>query len=921
MSFPKRMVLLCTRLIMLIVLTESSVGSGQAMHLKHPVLPTAVDPADAGAYEKAVAPVMAMSVAEMLSFVPTKPFCRFCYCPNCHGGSQGSSIFSWNIKQPEQLTCKYCGLVFPNADYPDDQIMAGKNALGEAVTYQYHQDIKRQDLRMFFRAHILQHKRTWVLKQCRALGRAYQATNRPAYARRSALILDRIAQVYPHYPMVRQWITTFAFPKSQQPPFTSAGGKWGRWLASELPAGLPECYDLVYDSEEFDKLSTVRGYDVREKLENDFFKATFEYVNTFKSHDHNMAPSYLRVAVKMGCVINEPSYVHWAYGWLIKILNHGCFYDGMWHEAPSYHYQVMGGLRAAFEELRGYTDPPGYTDKSDGTRFDNLDPDQDIRFFARAKDAPATVGFPNGFSSPIHDTWPNSRRATPRTETVSTICPGYGHASLGRGQGINQMQAQLHFSGGYGHTHLDNLNLTLFAKGREMLSDLGYTHTRLRRWTVSTISHNLVAIDRKDQNGSGSDGDLLRFFPDSNGVSVVEADGRRAYKGVKDLQMYRRLLMMVPTLSTDAYVVDIFRVAGGRVHDWLLHGSANHDMTARCSVPLTPGRKDLLEPGEEWAEPKTEGSRFNPYGVIRDVAPGKTSGGAEVTFTYADQPENGVRIHLAGDGETELLLGRSPSIRGAKSDSTKVWDYWMPHFVARRRGKAPLTSLFAAVEEAFAGKMFIESVQRVDLEPDDGNCVGLRVTHGDTVDTIISTLDEPPYPERTTPDGIRIKGQLGLIRKKKGEVTAMWLFDGTLIANATSSLTADSGRCAGNIIGAMRKADGDAEDAFLIDTDPASGQVFRGTWMIVTHGNGYKHGYEIDRAETREGKTWVVLKNDHGLRIEGTKTRELFFPCREMDGVNTFVIPLAASSQCRAITAPAGPVHRAPGRTESRPLP
>ena len=185
-------------------------------------------------------------------------------------------------------------------------------------------------------------------------------------------------------------------------------------------------------------------------------------------------------------------------------------------------------------------------------------------------------------------------------------------------------------SGGYGHQHADNLHFSLFAEGGELLSDLGYSHTKLRHWTVSTIGHNTVAIDRQGQSASNSDGDLLMFVPDLNGLAAVEARGERGYP--KLAEVYRRELLLVPVSETDAYVVDIFRVKGGSVHDWLLHGSAEADMTAECSLPLTPREGTLLEPEEKWVEPVGESSSFNPYGLIREVRQGKAEGALSVTF-------------------------------------------------------------------------------------------------------------------------------------------------------------------------------------------------------------------------------------------------------------------------------------------------
>ncbi len=868
-----------------------ALGAGQAVGIKHPVLEHNIDKNNAATYEQAVERVMAMDEEQMLSYVPNRPMRVFVQCPNCYGGAY-SGVFSWSIDRPDELKCKYCDMVFPNARYPDDQVIEGVNSLGEPFSYRYYHEPKK-DINMFFRAHIITFKRGWVLQQAGALAIAYHATGKPEYARKAALILDRIAQLYPHYPAIYQWITAFHFPAKQEPPWPRAGGKWGRWMESEIPSGMAETYDLIYDSEEFDKLSEIRGYDVREKFENDFLKGTWEYINTWDDFTDNIAPSYLMNTARIGQVINEPHYVHWAYHWMLEILYGGCFYDGMWREAPSYHYQTLSRIGANFNELTGYCDPPGYVDEEYGERFDNLEPKKDNPFIARALRAPSVLDFPNGCSSPIHDTWPNEQRSSPRIKTVSTITPGYGHASLGRGEGPHQMQAQLHFSGAYGHSHLDNLNLTLFAKDREILCDVGYNHTQARRWCSSTISHNLVAVDR--QNQAGGDCDLLAFFPDSNGVSMAEADGKRGYRKIEDVDMYRRMLALVPVSDQDAYVVDVFRVRGGSIHDWLVHGSGNHDMTAECNVNFTGTRENMLEEGEEWVEPRDEQSSYNVWGCIRDVQEDSADGLVQTTFRYVDEPDKGVRTHVIAGGQVQVYLGKSLTPRKASHDTRKAFDYWMPQLVVRRTGDAPLATTFVAIEEPFSEKTFIDSVEPLAVEPAAVGVVALRVTHGDTVDTIISTLDEPPYPERTTADGISIRGRLGIVRQVGSQTTGAWLFEGERLSCRQWSISTEIGAYRGEISAGLRQADGDEYDAFVTADDLPLGNTLRGVWMIVTHGNGYTHGYEIERIVEQDGERVIVVTYDHGLMIEGDTTKQFYFPRREIEGKNTFVIPLAAT--------------------------
>ena len=105
----------------------SAMGAGQAVGVKHPVLDHGVDVKKAAAYKDAVARVMAMGEQEMLSYVPNRPMRVFCQCPKCYGGSY-SGVFTWRIDRPDELTCRYCATVFPNAEHPDNESIRGTNA-------------------------------------------------------------------------------------------------------------------------------------------------------------------------------------------------------------------------------------------------------------------------------------------------------------------------------------------------------------------------------------------------------------------------------------------------------------------------------------------------------------------------------------------------------------------------------------------------------------------------------------------------------------------------------------------------------------------------------------------------------------------------------------------------------------------------
>lgn len=864
-------------------------GAVAAGAQQHPVY-TQVDPAKAEQYEREVARVMAMSEEEMLRFLPDKQFVRSCDCPKCYGGSEGINIFTWTVERPNELTCRYCGetISLPSERYPETGVLSGQNALGETVEYHYYENPQRQ-FRHFLSDHLLFYHRSWLENQCVALGKAWRATGKPEYARRVALVLDKAARLYPHYAAIHNGIAgRIAFCRSQQPPYSWDAGRWG-YFHNEIPRNMILAYDLIYDSPVFEELSAELGYDVRERIVRDFFRPTYDALVVNKYHVSNVVGYDIASAAMLGRIIGAPDMVHRAVGWMLQNLDEGFCFDGCWSESPSYHYMTLGGLQSAFRTVEGYSDPPDYRDPVDGMRFENLNPSADLPFWGKVQQAFKAIDYPDGTAPAVHDTWSHERRSAPRQQTGCALLPGWGHASLGRGSGAHQMLAQLHFSGAYGHSHLDNLNLTLWAKEREMLSDIGYTWTDIRWWTACTISHNLVAVDRAEQGGRPGDGDLLWYFPAAgdHDISVVEADGRRAYSNISGLDMYRRLVALVPVSETDAYVLDIFRTRGGSVHDWLLHGSADEDMTVHTALPLAPAGTEFA--GEQ--PPKT-------YALWRNVRSAHTETGLELSFEYADDADRGLRVHLLGSSPTEVYLGETPSVRragkGTQGDNRKILDFWMPHLCARRSGPAPLHSLFAAIEEPFRGGPFLDAVTRLEVTPADENCVALEVTCGDLADTIISTLDEPPFVERRAGD-VTLRGRLGIVRRVRDKVIGLWLFEGTELSAAEQSISAERSGYSGTIRGAQRKLEGAGRDAFITEAELPVGDDLHGRWMIVTHGNGSRHGYEIDRIEREGDRTVIVLTADHGLRISGDTTEEVYFPRRTMTGPNTFLIPLRAS--------------------------
>ena len=873
-------------------------GANGASDGKHPVMDYGVNPRRSAKYQKGAQHLMAMQAYEVLKFVPPYGYVSSCECPSCNLGCGKKNHSAWSPDKPDQLRCPCCGkTLYPNPDYPENYVLKGKNALGEEIALPYYQNPKT-GAKHFFSMHLWKYKREWLLAQCMAAAKAYAVTGNEDYARRLVLVLDRFAQVYPHYPALHNRSSRgVRFCESQQPPYNWDAGRWG-YFHNEVPKPIIAIYDMIYDSPAFDELSAVRGYDVRRKLEDDFLRETYRIAASSPYHTGNTVGYDVAGIAMLGRVLGEPAYVQQAFGWMMDTLEKGFFRDGMWHESPSYHYMTIRGLRRGFDTLNGYMGPLGSLYPNGINQL--VSPKTDNPIYARVLHAPEVLDFPNGCSTPVHDTWPGRKRSAPREQTQSTIAPAYGHASLGRGTGVNQMQAQLHFGGTYGHHHLDCLNLTLFAKEREMLPDLGYTRTQLRAWTSSTLAHNTVVIDRANQlrRRKVVDGNLLRYFPNASGISLVEAGGPNVYHGLKGPDAYRRLLLVVPVSEDNAYVVDIFRVNGGRIHDWALHGDADEDTNASCSLDLPARRGSLLDPGESLNEPQTVQDSYNPYSMVRDLRCGKTDKVFRTDFIYLNQPSRGVRVYLWANA-AEVFLGRAPSVRRTRvrgqADRRKVYDFWMPQLIVRRQGEVPLRSTFAAVEEPYLGKPFIQRVERLPIGGGATGDIALRITHAGGVDTVISICDPESLTGPVTVEGIQFQGLCSVVRQRAigGKVLSAHLFEAARLSAGGIRVTPKAPFYSGVIVGAERKLDGARDDCFILQGKLPEYSTLKGSWIIATYPGGQTSGHEIDHVEVKDGATRIVLARDHGLRIAGTHCKETHFPQRDFKGIIRFRIPLA----------------------------
>jgi len=928
---------------------------------EHPVLTHDLRPENRARLEKETMEFMEMPEAELLAMVPVQTPFITSDCPSCGNGhfTRGLERKLFKFIPPAQVECVKCQTVFPSEKFPLNETESFLNPLGESVEISFHQDAK--GVRFALPGAIQSWQNGWLTQNMQACGRLYQITKDEKYARRVALLLDRYAQVFPHY-LVKDFLTdhidgeesnitqkaTYAYvstggpwmrnrkkyaEKPEEPAastkqtnipygWTQSRWGWGRF-GGDIPEELIRAYDLVYDSPEFEKL----GPEVRPRLVKDLFGNSVAFLQEFPFwyHLNNNASGHIAGIIRAGRVAEQPEWVHFGYRWSREVLEKYVFSrEGAFGESPGYFYVFMASQEDNFHALNGYSDPPGFVGK-DGLHLENLGQTGAMAFLEKARKAGESIRFPNGSYLPLgdnrHDDFadplfrPGARgEVLERSEDV--LLAGYGHAILGDGAADRQVQAHLHYAPfkGVTHAHSDGLSLMLWAFGAELFTDVGYHKTKYRGFASTTLSHNTVVVDRAPQDGLMAKGNLLLYEPNLPGISIAQVEDKQAY-GDK-LTRYRSTLLLNTRNLEAPYLVDVFEVRGGKMHDYALHGPTIFESVAETALPLAPmeGERPLLAVGETWGNDTIKSA----YGAFTNVRAGQADGDFSVDFklikpfelpeykvnsrykagssfhyaadpaSYREKLELGVRTHFpAGADKMQVLLSDSPSmIRSGLEGGPLTEKLKRPSLILRREGKEGLSSVYVAVHEPYYGAPKIASVKRL---PVSGPGLALRIETAESVDLVMLSLEGAQNIRAGT---VSLMGCAGLISAAKGGAAPVGYLVGGTELNAGSVVVKSPVPGYRGVVQAVTSQwAGAAENAFVTNSPLPVGEALRGAWMLVALGDGgVTDAFEIDRVESREGKTWVLLKDETGLRTEGATTTEIFFPRRTFTGENKFLI-------------------------------
>lgn len=834
-------------------------------------------------------------VKRLMALIPPQPGFIFGGDPEYPELYAGDKLFRWSPDDPFALTSPRTGTRHPNERFPEDRSWDVRNGKGEPVRVPYYEDAggKRYSLTGL----LWYEQKIYVLRQTSLLAKEDPLG--------TARLLNAWADAY------AGWVPTNDYPWGcyplegrAGPPFHHWGGIWSRWSTSELGElrHLADAYAEVKTTNALALLSEEKGFDVERKLLKQLIEPSYRMYDSYSNWDSNNDYHNWIGLIALSRATGHPRYVHQAIARIRSFVSGRFLFDGFFGEVcVSYHRQSIGGLQAAIDELKGWTDPPGYVSARSGRRADDLDLERDYPILRAFRRVPGCIVYPNGHHFPIQDTWAFSKAGAAERSEGSLFLPAAGIARLTLGAGERQMQLYMSYVPKYGHDHLDPLNIALFACGQELLPDIGYTHTQYRQWTRSTLGHNTVVVDGSDMDRkSGADGGSLRMFAAGCAdVQVMRASQEQAYPGLSEYSREAWLIGFGD--GQEGYVVDLFRVQGGSRHEYTLNGDANRDSVMETNVPLHPYGPNLLLPGTTATLPESEtdygetDGQYHAYMYVRDVYSAKVGGqGYEATLRTAEAGR--LRwIGLGDAGDSELFVGNAPSLRmtrlssKAKDNNIEAARYSLPKFVARREGNE-LRSRFLHVLEPYEADCGPRIRQAEMLQPDqmEEGDIALAIAYGSTVDIVLSSGAATRSRPLIVGD-IYLSGSIGFIRMEQGEVTQMVLIGGTALRKGAAAICGD-GTTEGEIERVLRKANGDDVDAFVTRTTVSDEAV--GSSIIVFHPDGRSHGYLISEVRRESGRTLLCLAGtDPGFTIQDSGDSEMtFYPFHRWSGLHRFRI-------------------------------
>ena len=671
-------------------------------------------------------------------------------------------------------------------------------------------------------------------------------------------------------------------------------------------------YNEIYSEPMWDTLSTELGVDVRAVVEDWFVRSVYTLFEVNNGEWlTNITPYGLKQIYGTAAVLQSPDMIRRFMGWTDTLIGPKHFHsDGMWHEGTrDYHNQTIGNFREANTMLQNiYSDPADYAGKDHmyGLTLNKTNLSYRYPILSLANNILNIMRFPDGANVAIHDAYASTANLNVANKTISTDLMknielnSFGHFALTLGDPakdkLDTTQVHLTFPPisegipyGGGHYHGNFLSMILWGGGVEAFPDAGYPNKRASGnrfyFHMNTMTHNTpwvwkAGADNYSERQRRSVRQALLKYDDGSSsnkaVQLIEASSPGPEGD--QVEMKRRLLMLVRLEGNRGYVFDLQRLKGGDAHEMYLRASEDENVTSTHNdISLTQRQGTLASYLSSIG--KTQG-----LSTDRDLlqSPMTASGNTPFNFEWKGVTSgSSVKTFVNEIDGSEVFFSQMPTFRRTNNDVNNFYKYPNPHLYRRKilstaEKNSGTVTKFASVYETFRGTQngLVSDVEYLSAPDENQMAYGVKITSNDYVDTIYISEDDITR----IMNGIAFRGKAAVVRKNKttGDVLYEYVFgEGEVNAGGLSlSGAADEEFTITETAIGVNLTSG---NSLTLDR-AVSEDVKKNDWIITSLGDGTGFGYKINSASGNN--VGLVTSPDFDITENGAQM--MFFPTTDM---------------------------------------
>ncbi|MBQ7119349.1 MAG: S-layer homology domain-containing protein [Oscillospiraceae bacterium] len=446
----------------------------------------------------------------------------------------------------------------------------------------------------------------------------------------------------------------------------------------------------------------------------------------------------------------------------------------------------------------------------------------------------------------------------------------------------------MYFGKNTDHGHVDTLNLGMTAFGLDFMPDLGYpaltgTDHERYQWTRTTLSHNSVVVNKKEQTETGEIRGKIKHFDDAGFAKLMDVSADYSYEST---EQYRRSVMMIEVDDENAYTVDFFRVLGGNSHLYSFHATSN-EISGTEGLNLTPQTDENgnyigtyagadVPFGPDAAGTHVESQLENPIGftwlknVDRDAEPSDVF---EVNFKIKDfnkqiKDANGLYLHMTVHNEGNSEKGSKTNVaiaEGLPPQASKNKNVDKLKYLLIENEGENLDTVFTTVFEPYRNNRYLKSSEELSpvivggVENSGDAKRVIKVTHeSGRCDYIFWATNNTVTYKLTDGDvEILFRGFMGVYTlNSDGENIYRYVHDGDIIGEETDTKVAVEG-----VIKRFTKELSENNKITIIPTETVTDEELSslaGRYVFIDNGASVRSGtYAIKGAE-RSGEDIVL---------------------------------------------------------------